>query len=413
MTAAPERMRESAMSEYQYYEFLALDRPLTEAECLEVRALSTSADVSRTRFVNEYHWGDFRGNAASMMDRYYDAHLYFANWGSRVLMLRLPLSLLNLETAELYSGGDYARVRTSGANVILEWESESEDGGEDWVEDGSGPLAALIGVRAELAAGDLRPLYLGWLASLGMESGDWEDAEYWDGDGGGDEDEGERGAALEPPVPAGLGTLTAAQLALAEFLRVDGDLLKAAAVVSPKVERSDPAHRQNSVDEWIRGLTVEQKDEAIRQLLSGDDSHVRTEMLRAVQPPARVSDSPRRTVATLVAAAAGHASIREGARQEELAKQQATRMEQAQRDIEQRLESLASQGERAWKEVTSLVVTKDARSYDDAVRLLTALELSSQRGGDRAAFAKRIADLRAVHQRKSSFIDRLDAAGLP
>ena len=31
------------MSEYQYYEFLAIDRPLTEDEMAELRALSTRA----------------------------------------------------------------------------------------------------------------------------------------------------------------------------------------------------------------------------------------------------------------------------------------------------------------------------------------------------------------------------------
>ena len=34
------------MSEYQYYEFLALDRPLTEKQMLEVRSLSTRARIT-------------------------------------------------------------------------------------------------------------------------------------------------------------------------------------------------------------------------------------------------------------------------------------------------------------------------------------------------------------------------------
>ncbi|MFF7926153.1 hypothetical protein ACFZDP_34315 [Streptomyces mirabilis] len=46
-----------AVSEYQYYEFLAVDRPLTEAEIAQVRALSTRARITSTSFVNEYHWG--------------------------------------------------------------------------------------------------------------------------------------------------------------------------------------------------------------------------------------------------------------------------------------------------------------------------------------------------------------------
>jgi len=46
------------MSEYQYYEFLAIDRPLTNKQIDQVRAFSTRAQITSTHFVNEYHWGD-------------------------------------------------------------------------------------------------------------------------------------------------------------------------------------------------------------------------------------------------------------------------------------------------------------------------------------------------------------------
>ena len=38
------------MSEYQYYEFLALDRPLEQSEMAALRALSTRADITSTPF---------------------------------------------------------------------------------------------------------------------------------------------------------------------------------------------------------------------------------------------------------------------------------------------------------------------------------------------------------------------------
>lgn len=45
----------AGMSEYQYFEFLAVDRPLTPAEQAEVRQLSTRARITATSFTNEYH----------------------------------------------------------------------------------------------------------------------------------------------------------------------------------------------------------------------------------------------------------------------------------------------------------------------------------------------------------------------
>ena len=61
------------MSEYQYYEFQAVDRPLSKHEMAELRTLSTRATITPTRFVNFYNWGNFRGNPSVLMDKYFDA----------------------------------------------------------------------------------------------------------------------------------------------------------------------------------------------------------------------------------------------------------------------------------------------------------------------------------------------------
>jgi hypothetical protein len=50
------------MSEYQHYEFMALDRALTQHDMRELRKYSTRATITATRFVNHYEWGDFKGN---------------------------------------------------------------------------------------------------------------------------------------------------------------------------------------------------------------------------------------------------------------------------------------------------------------------------------------------------------------
>jgi hypothetical protein len=68
------------MSEYQYYEFTAVDRPPTTSEQSELRSLSTRADISATSLVNTYEWGNFKADPRKLMERYFDAHLYLANW---------------------------------------------------------------------------------------------------------------------------------------------------------------------------------------------------------------------------------------------------------------------------------------------------------------------------------------------
>src|SRR4051794_9255288 len=90
------------VSEYQSYEFRAIDRPLTQQEMRELRALSTRAQISSTSFVNFYNFGDFRGSPERLMERYFDVFLYYANWGTRRFMLRLPRRLVDIETVSLY-----------------------------------------------------------------------------------------------------------------------------------------------------------------------------------------------------------------------------------------------------------------------------------------------------------------------
>ncbi|WUH94303.1 hypothetical protein OG900_32015 [Streptomyces sp. NBC_00433] len=207
------------MSEYQYYEFQAIDRPLTEVELDGARALSSRATISATRFVNEYHYGNFRGDERKLMEQVYDAHLYFANWGSRRLMLRLPTTLLPARSAEPYCAEDALTCWTRKGQLLLDFSYAAEDGGE-WDVETSFTLASFIPLRTELAAGDLRPLYLAWLSALTR----WELEE--------DVDEDEYTSTIEPPVPAGLGQLTGPQHALADFLRIDPHLLTAAALTS-------------------------------------------------------------------------------------------------------------------------------------------------------------------------------------
>jgi hypothetical protein len=58
------------MSEHQYYEFAAVDRPLDDKAMRELRALSSRAEITPTSFVNVYNYGDFRGNSTEVLRKY-------------------------------------------------------------------------------------------------------------------------------------------------------------------------------------------------------------------------------------------------------------------------------------------------------------------------------------------------------
>jgi len=66
----------------------------------------------------------------------------------------------------------------------------------------------------------------------------------------------------------------------------------------------------------------------------------------------------------------------------------------------------------AWREVEKLISRRNGPAYDRATALLLALRKRSRKGRKTTKFAHRLAAIRARHERKGRFIERLDGAGL-
>lgn len=245
------------MSEYQYYEFQAIDRPLSEADRQALRDLSTRARITATSFTNSYEWGDFKGDPARLMERWFDLHLYLANWGSRRLMIRLPKRLVDRRQLDAFlSEVDCATLSVSGENLIVDISCDEVEF-EDW-DDGSGWLAALTPLRAEILAGDLRLFYLLWLTSV--QAGVFE-------------------ADQPEPLP-GIGPMSASLEAFAEFFGIDSDLVKAAAERSTVVMAS--ATSAEAVEGIISAMTDAAKTTMLSRLFYGDP-HVAAELRARVR----------------------------------------------------------------------------------------------------------------------------------
>ena len=370
------------MSEYQWYEFVALDRPLSASEMAELRAISTRAEITPTRFWNEYHWGDLKADPARLLARYFDAHLYFANWGTRRLMLRLPMARVDERALRAYfPAGGPATLTRLGTHVILDLSSDTEEPEEEW----SGPasLGALTPLRASLLDGDLSVPYLAWLLAVQHEEIDDD--------------------APEPDVPAGLAALSAPLAALAEFLRIDADLLQAAAEGS-RGETVEPT----ALRRWVSGLSVAEKD---RWLMRALEQPVSAGLLAAYREQHAVTPrSRRRTVGELLERAdlvRQHRARETGIRRaRERAAADAMRTRQ--------LAVLESRQDAEWAEIERLVGAPRVkpRSYEDVVRRLEALrELAIMRGTE-DAFRARLDVLLDRFGSKTAFRRRIQEAEL-
>lgn len=394
------------MSEYQYYEFRAIDRSLTKEEMAELRAVSTRAVITPTSFTNEYNYGNFRGDPEKLVEKYFDAFVYVTNWGTHQFMLRLPSGLIDRDLASEYAVDEHLDVYTKGDHVILDFQSQDEGGG-GW-EEGEGWLDALVPLRDDLQRGDLRALYLGWLAyaSWGPITGD-------------DDEIAEEDEEVEPPVPPGLGKLSPPLRKLAEFLRIDDDLLKVAATASG--ERREAPSTNADLARWVSTLPDSEKNAALIQLMEGEDIRVRADLLRRYRqqsslPAATRSglSEGRRTVTELCTAAHELTETRRRQEAERAAQTQAQRVREEAAARATYLADLAGRQEATWRRIETLIDLKRPAEYDQAVQFLIDLRDVAAQGlsGSLTSeeFDRRVRDLRARHAKKVSFLNKLKAA---
>jgi hypothetical protein len=380
------------VSEYQYYDFRAIDRALTKAEMAELRSISTRAAITSTSFTNHYEWGDLKADPLKLLEKYFDVFLYVANWGTREFYLRLPLKLADYKVLKTMLPGEAAQVRKGGRYLIVGFESESD---QDDGDDGTGWIGSLLSLRSDLLRGDLRCLYLGWLLCAQREELP--------------EDE------LEPFVPAGLRELSAPLHSLIEFLGIGEDLVEIAALSSAPLS-AGPTRKE--LDAWIRSLPEKEKNDLLLTAASEPGESWKTELLRRFQQQTtpRVSLEAvaiqRRTVADLLDAA--HARTKERAKRVEAQRAvEATRRKAEEETNRARyLDQLGKREGETWNQVGAHIVKRQPNEYDKAVSLLTDLRDLAVRQGQAAAFQSALRELRREHAAKGSFLRRLEKAKL-
>jgi hypothetical protein len=379
------------MSEYQYYEFQAIDHPLAEADVRALRALSTRARITATSFINSYEWGNFKGDPATLMKRWFDLHLYLANWGTHRLMIRLPRRLLDRQRLDRFLRKvECVELKDSGENLIVDILRQEIEPEEEW-DDGSGWLGALAPLRADLLAGDLRAFYLLWLTAVEAD-------------------------ALKPdetePLP-GIGPMTGALDAFVRFFGINADLVAAAA------ERpADPMLKHPLSSSAARRIVAElpehEKIDILTRLLEGD-AHVAYALRALVRDrlssKADAMPVATRTVGELRTRADAIRRAREDAKAKKAEAERKRKAEEAERSRRARINAIAQRGEEVWREIEAEIMQRNAVSYDRAVGLLVDLRAIADERGTVEDFTRRLREIRERHARKAHLIKRLKELG--
>ena len=260
---------------------------------------------------------------------------------------------------------------------------------EDW-DDGSGWLAALAPLRAEVLAGDLRLFYLLWLTAV--------QAEVFE-------------AGRPEPMP-GIGPMSASLEAFAEFFGIDSDLVQAAA------ERSAGAMASTSSEEAVRGIisamTDTDKTAMLSRLFNGDPyvgAELRAKVRDRIASGADATPISARTVGELRARANAIGLAREEATAEKLAAEHKRRVQEAEKARQARLLAITRRGEDVWREVEAEIERRNATGYDRAVGLLLDLRAVAEGRGAMPDFDKRLRAIWERHARKQQFVVRLAKIG--
>ena len=385
------------MSEYQYYEFQSVDRRLTQSEQEALSQLSSRAQISSSRAIFVYSYGDLPGNEKQLLVKYFDAMFYIANWGSLQLMFRFPKGLIDIEQMRKYSVEDIVELSEINDFVILEISINEEGGFDGWIE-GEGSLSCLIGLRQEILQGDYRLLYLAWLKAITyLEELDDEDKdEDEDEDDENDENDEE---GLEPPVPPNFGKLSSSLQAFIDIFEVDEHLLKAA--ISASVAK--PSIPESSMKQAIKKLDRSEVDTFLLRLLKGE-ANLSIELSKKLSGmiEVRQEENPgKRTIRQLLA------SAEKAEKQEEY-----TKKEQAKAARIRELEALAKRETAAWEDIDALIQKGTSKSYDDVVPLLLNLRDLADHQNQKVKFLTRLQQLHDQYSSRSGLKRRLLKANL-
>jgi len=371
------------MSEYQYYEFHSIDRMLSEKEQAEIDTWSSRASPTSRSVSFTYNYGDFSRDEKKVVLKYFDAGFYYADWGTKRLLFRLPADLVDLKTLQKYDYGEEYEfsLEISGNKeyVLIDMYYQEDGGFSQWIE-GEGTLPTLLSLRDDLLKGDYRCLFLFWLSIKKMDY-DIDDLK------------------LDEKIPANmippnLKKLNTGLKNLIDFFEMDMDWINSVAAYSEdstiKEEKGDDALKQ------IQALPQKLKDDYLLRLVKGEinlDYKFKKEL--KTKKITSNNKSPEVSFSTLI----GQSNEVE---QERIAAQK----EKERKAHLKKLKEVEANKERTLASIQINITQGNSKSYDEALQEIISLKELAIHKKEEAEFQKYIDGLKKKYSRKSSLIRR-------
>ena len=374
------------MSEYQYYEFMAIDKPLSKEDKAEIGSWSSRTNPSNTGATFTYSYGSFPKDVITVTEKYFDAMFSVSNWGTTRLIFKFPTSLLTTDRIRQYCSENGLEIIKKSDFILLDIGYSEEDGGGNWIE-GEGWLSSVISLRNDIINKDYRCLYLIWLkdaiSSFESDLGDSNSDDY------------------EPQVPDGLYDLNDALQDFVDIFQINKDCITAAA------DNSKPQNPDRQIDlaPYLDQLSENERREFLVRLLN-DEPLLNIKLKSRLKEfldtnETSMKDAPRRTIEEIMQ------------KVEEIREQRINR-EQKEREEKQlkKLRTIEGQEFESWTKVQQLISEKTPKAYDEAILLLKDLKELSIYKNRFNDFCEKIQLIKMKYSRLSGLTSRINDAKL-
>ncbi|MCT4639492.1 MAG: hypothetical protein N4A72_17440 [Bacteroidales bacterium] len=369
------------MSEYQFYEFKSIDKTLTQKEKEIISSWSSRSEATNSGAIFSYNYSDFSKDELEVVEKYFDAMFYIANWGTRRLIFKIPNEFIDkkklkqycVEGLEIY---DYENF------ILIDIWLEDEEGERDWIE-GEGVLSSLITLRNDIISGDYRSLYLIWLKVS---------TEDVTNDYGNVDAESE-----EPNIPNGLKSLNGSLMEFVDIFDINRDTISAAAAISEDSRINDGDDYSSS----LANMTDNEKEDWLIRLIKNEPLLSEKIKRRLKDHNRQTKKKSKRTVSDIIK---DSLSIKE---------ERNTRKRKEREEIHRtKLKNIEDKKDVLWEEVYSLINQKQTRAYDEAVKILSSLKELSIFKQDFTEFKEKVELIKQENNNLSGLKRRIDAANL-
>ena len=370
------------MSEYQHYEFHSIDRPLSSDDMAAVGRMSSRVRLSSHKAVFTYSYSDYRYDAEEVLVDYFDFMLYIANWGTKRILMKFPLELVDYNFLKRYrinfvtNYDQEIRVLKRGKYVVIDIHY-SEEEGLGWIDEGEYGYD-FLGIRSEIMKGDYRSLFIIWLRFL-------HDL-YMMGDFNPD-------YSIESElIPANLLHLSSSGYAAKGLFGIDEDWLAAM--------RSYSNLEDEEVDDYERRVLKMSKDQMIEymRMILREESHIKIRLTKELKGEALDKESASSLIKLKEIGEKALGIEQERSRAEE---------KRRTREMSKRMNKIRQDKDQIEKEVIGYIEQGTSRGYRFAVSKLMELKAMNDYFETREDFEVIISKVSTDYSRKSSFIRML------